>query len=126
MNLIRLIILIVGLIWMLTFSQCSIMQETMRKYRLRLIQDTVQQSIIQRLEENRNRAILLEKQPTYLVIIRGKDTSYLPLLSKQDSIELALRTLSFTWIQTERTKEEKNHQTLFGSTNTVGNTLKIN
>ena len=120
MNLIRLIILIVGLIWILLFSQCSIMRESMRKYRLKLIQDSVQQNIMQRLEENRNRAILLEKQPTYLVIIRGKDTSYLPLLSKQDSIELALRTLSFTLIQTEQIKEEINHQTLFG------NTLKIN
>ena len=66
-------------------------------------------------------AIYTDGQPTWLVIVHKKDTIYLPLLEKQDLIELGLVAHSSMWMETQ-TKA----QTLPGLTSaTVGNTLSI-
>ena len=126
-NLIRRMFPVVASIWMLTFLKCSTMPVTLQGYHLKSTQDGGQLNIIKRLEENRVRAISLEKRWISQSKIQGKDTSFYQRCKMLDSIDLELQKHSFTLIPMARIMMDTKSPMSFGYiSNTVGNTLCLN
>ena len=117
-NLIALTILAAVILWMMNFYGCSTLHVKSPISPLKSIQGFDQKNTIKRLEENRIRAILLEKRQISHTQIHDKDGLLLQHYKTQDLIDLALRKPSFI-----RIVMKTNPQMLSGRTSTVGNTL---